>query len=306
MFKEYLAFIPFLILEKTYLFLPRYIFNYILKFLINLIYAKLKLRRKVVARNIDIAFPNLTDIEKINLIKDFYFSKGSFIQAWLELKNKPIKKIIPKIVTNNLRQLQEAHAKRGMVIVICAHYDYFHLPFLLPYYGIPTSFFAIHHSNPFYRKWIMDSITRFGGNVIVDSKKNGFVLQKELTKGNSLGLAVDLNSISPTAKFENFFNRPASFGTGAYRLALINKIPLFFVNGTYQNDQKYIMDFSAMITDFSNIKTRQDRLATLDRLVADFSRKLEKIVTKQPAKYFWSNRRWKTQPPGYTNPYQNL
>ena len=87
----------------------------------------------------------------------------------------------------------------------------------------------------------------------------------------------------------DFFGRPASMPTGAVRLALKFKVPIFFAyivrtHGPYHK---------IVIEKFDSFSDTRDKDKDLEKNLNTINKKFEHYISQYPQQYLWSYKRWK-------------
>ena len=289
--KSWIVYAPLWLLDTTYRLSPK-LAEGVLGFYVWLLW-RCNFRRLVLEKNLKIAFPEKTP-DLAPLIKEIYFNIRQIIRTILELRYTPDKELIDKITLKGVDRLLAEHQKHKRVIIVGAHYGQWLLATILPRFGFNLTIFMVKMGNPFYHRWFYKALTNHGATVVLrDKKKMISGLRQALAKNQSLLIAADLNS--PGSKtIIKFFGRPARFGSSAYRLALIDKVPVFFGTAYADADGQRVLDFKPLMTDFSDIKDVASYKPTAAALAQDFVKLTEKQIRQNPAAYFgWFNRRWK-------------
>ena len=251
---------------------------------------RLKFHRSVIEDNLKLAFPQQAK-NLPQLTKQTYLEIRHTIRLLLDLRHQPPKKLVSEIEFKGLDLLLAEHRQHQRVIIVSAHNGIWPLPAVLPQLGIKTTIFLKQVKQPFVNHWFYSALTRPGAGLSFRTEGMIKKLQQNLADNSSLVLVVDFKSANSKTVI-NFFNRPSHFGTGAYRLAIINKVPLFFVNAYRTKAGQRVIEFKPMCTDFSKLTTAASRKATTEKLLKDFISLVEQKVTQNPATYLgWFNRR---------------
>jgi KDO2-lipid IV(A) lauroyltransferase len=266
--------------------LPWFVLYLISDGIYGLIYYVFRYRKDVVMKNLQIAFPEKTEKERIRIAKDFYHN---LIDTFIEtIKLLSVgKKEFNKRYTSNIEVVNALYDSGVNVQLQAGHFfnwEYINwgvardskIPFVAVYMPI---------SNKAFDKIIYNLRSRYGTILITAVNfKNKF---HEYVKGRyALGLAADQNPGSPlNAHWVNFFGRITPFVTGPEKGAKLNNIPVFFGH-FYKVKRGYYHIQLELLTD----KPREFGEGKLTQL---FASRVEEAIKLKPSNYLWSHRRWK-------------
>lgn len=255
-------------------------------------------RRKVVDKNLSIAFPKLTADQRTKLAQESYEQLGLVIVEWLKIRCFT-KQQLQSLVTIHGKQHLEPLIKnpKGGILVGC-HFNNWELQLA----SLAATFGAIQVyagkvRNPKIDLEINNIRRQFGLVPIPKSPLSLRVMLQTLQNKQLLAIASDQNAPNRRC-FVNFFGKKAALGSGFAMLARKKEVPLWFV----WSRRKSILQHEVFIEPLNYPKTKQ-----LDQDYQDtaqmYSDRLMQIIKQHPNHYFWFNRRWKTRP---LNEDQNL
>lgn len=190
------------------------------------------------------------------------------------------------------------------ILFLTAHLGSFELaPHVLPFFGFP---FYVSY-NPFrpesIDKWIQSRRERRGCRTL---KRTGSVpeMARLLSSGRNVVIIADQNVKSSYAVFEPFFGKVAACSRAVALLALRSGSPV--VVGSVENTAFDTYRFHWEHCPIESI--RNDSALSLDEKIQAITRvlngHLERLILRQPERWFWFHRRWRTRPPGdQENPY---
>ncbi len=256
-----------------------------------LLYWLAKRRRHIAQVNIDLAFKDLKDTERNEIIKNHFISLGiSLIEipnCWWGSDNK-----LKRLATiNGLEHLQQAQKNNQGVILLSAHFT--HLEISGRLLAMFAPFFVMYrpHENPVLEQVMSNSRERrFNLAIKRDDVKT---MLKSLKSGNTVWYAPDQNFGLKNSVFSPFFGIPAATNTATSRFARISNakvIPFFStrING------KYELTILPPLESFPSEDIQKDT----DRI----NKLIEDHVKSTPEQYLWSHRRYKDRPnnePGF-------
>jgi KDO2-lipid IV(A) lauroyltransferase len=275
--------------------LPFFILYRISDFAAFIMYHVAGYRKKVVFANLDIAFPEKSNEEKIRIAKRFYRNlTDSFIEM-IKLLSISEKQFYNRVSMN----LEETHAliNEGKNIQFhCGHqfgWEYgnwlvakkLNIPFIGVYMRL---------KNKAVDKIIYDLRAK-AGTVLVAAQDFRQKNTRDLFNGRyTIGLAADQNPGEPgKAYWLNFFNRPTPFVTGPDKSAIKNNTAVIFVKLVKRKRGVYECISSVFAKNAESLKEGE--------LTVHYRDFVEATIRENPDNYLWSHRRWKWD---YTKDYE--
>ncbi len=246
-----------------------------------------KRRRHIAQINIDLAFSNLTDSERLQIVKNHFISLGiSLIEIpncwWAE--NSKLEKLVH---INGLEHLLKAQKDGDGVILLSAHFTNLEIAGRLLAAHAP--FFVMYrpHENPILEKVMRKSREkRFSLAIKRDDVKT---MLKSLKTGNTVWYAPDQNFGLKNSVFSPFFGVPAATNTATSRFARISNAKVIpFFSQRKSDNSGYELTILPPLENFptKDIQKDTDRVNNL----------IEDHVKSCPEQYLWSHRRYKDRP----------
>ena len=250
-------------------------------------------RKKVVHENLAIAFPELSERERIRLAKRFYRLFSDSVMEMIrvismgerELERRFIVK--PEMLNLILELVQsgrtfQIHAMHNFNWEIVNHgiSRYLSVPFL----GV---YMPIH--NPHLEKLFRKIRSRYGTMLVpaTEFKQNFTLFERKYTdKPYAIALVADQSPGRPyDAWWVNFFSRPTGFVAGPEKAARDRKLGVIF--GHFYRVKRGYYSFDALLAteDASQLQEGE--------LTLKYVRYVEECIRKMPENYLWSHRRWK-------------
>ena len=253
-------------------------------------------RKKVVQKNLDIAFGNnLSYQQKEKIRRQMYFFLGYESGFFLRLSCSNPQKIKSLIEVEGNENCLKICKQKQPFILLSAHTFgiwisaifavYFRDIFTYTYHGPKKA------SNQIY-KLFQEVEKRFPLHVISQGKGDVLKMMYALKRNHCLSIIGDLNAFQSDI-FMPFFGKMASFGEGAFRLTIKRNIPLIF--GWIEETKAKKLRLH--LREIYNPQTEK-KPPEIKELTRRYSHLLEKVILQKPHWYFWSNRRWKTRPAG--------
>lgn len=255
-----------------------------------------KRRREIARRNIELCFPEMTDAQRENLLKENFISTGLAIfetgMAWF-WSDRRVRKYSSTIGSEYIHKIQEQ--KQGVLLV--------GIHFLTLELG--ARIVGLHHAGVgVYRpndNPVMDYIQikgRLKSNKYMLDRKNLKGMIRALKKGEVLWYAPDHDYGPKSSVFAPFFaveKAATTIGTSLL-VKMANPAIVPFIPKREKNH--YTVIFEPALMDFP--KDNEVAAATF------MNKAIEKEILLAPEQYMWLHRRFKTRPDGEPSLYLNL
>ncbi|MFM7670992.1 MAG: lysophospholipid acyltransferase family protein [Bacteroidota bacterium] len=274
---------PILWLISLLPFRVLYVFSDVIYFLV---FHVVGYRKSVVLSNLQIAFPEKTGTERMQIAKQFYRNMiDTFVESikFITLtKEEAFRRS-----TTNMEVMDQAMAFGRPVYALGCHqfnWEYTNVRFPL-HLSVPFIGVYMPIGNPVLEKIFYDFRGRYG-TVLVPATK--FKEQRDnLLQGQYvIALAADQNPGHPAnAYWMSFFGKPTPFVTGPAKGAV--KADAVVVMAEMQRIKRghYHFGMRIIATSVTDMTPAQ--------LAARYRDELERVIRQDPANYLWSHRRWK-------------
>jgi len=253
--------------------------------------------RRTGERNLQIAFPDLSERDRRRLLRGSFDSLGRLLGEFSKF---------PRATPESLRRMIEydqvglAHlraaenAGRG-VIFLTGHLGAWELlSFGWSALEYPISFLVRPIDNPQVEALIEGVRTRFG-NRAIDKKNAARESLRVLREGGTLGILSDLNTQTREGVFVPFFGKLACTTAGIATLALKTDAIVIPTCAVWDKERKrYFFHGDPPV----ELVRTGDRLRDVELNTARFAEAIERLVRRYPDQWLWIHRRWKTRPPG--------
>lgn len=257
-------------------------------FLYIILYHVISYRKKLVGKNLALAFPEKTLSER-KIIESKYYKHLSdlFLESFksLNISEVDIKK---RYSFKNIELLDELYKKKRNIILMGGHYaswEWFFIIDRLTDYKINAIYKKL--SNKYFDSLIKKIRSKYNGNLI--STKNTFkeILKNTKLKGlNIYGFASDQSPKKNKATYwNNFLNNLVPFHTGAEIIAKKYDMAVVYMNVEKVKRGYYLASFE-LITDKP---TKHKDF----KITEDFIKLLENQILKAPEYYTWTHNRFK-------------
>jgi len=243
-------------------------------------------RKKIVLKNLSIAFPKKTEKERVKIAKKFY---RNFTDNFIETIKliSAAENFIRKHYIGNMQIFSDLYVQGKKCQIHLGHNFNWEIanlgmPLLTPY-TLLTVYMPINNQT---MDRLFKKIRSKTGAVLLPATKMQIAMLPWRDKQYMLALVADQNPGVPSkAYWLNFFGRPTPFVTGPEKGARANNAAVVFLHFTKKKRGYY---------------EAHTELATLDpnalsptELTKNYIQYLEKVITTNPEMWLWSHRRWK-------------
>lgn len=256
--------------------------------------------QKTARRNLDIAFPEMSEEEKNKIVLGTFESIGrhlGFVSHFRKFRLEDVRKVVE---VAGKEHFDRAHETGRGVLFFTGHFGSWEVFNLLPpAFGFGMNILVRRIDNPLLEKFVDGFRTKFG-SVTLDKTRSARQMFRVLEKGELLGILADLNAQEKEGVFVDFFGVPASTTVSIAKLALKTNavvLPAFAV--WEEARQKYVVYLEPPVEyqpgDISDESVRE--------LTQKITNVVEKYVRLYPEQWLWIHKRWNTRPPGEPSLY---
>ena len=251
--------------------------------------ARITVRRRIAARNLELCFPELDAAERARLLEENLRDGGvmliEFALAWMG-SPRAIARI--PVTIEGIEHLEAAHAAGLGVLLVGAHFSHLELCARLVSERLKIAGMYREHENAAF-EWTIKR-ARLGYASAMFTKDELRQTVRWLKNGGTIWYAPDQDMRGKDAVFAPFFGVPAATITATHRLARLSGarvIPFFHRR---LDSGGYAIRLEAALDDFPG----SDVVADTARVNAT----IERMVREAPTQYLWMHKRFKTRPPG--------
>ena len=256
--------------------------------------------RSIVKKNLEIAFPELSEVERARILKASTSALARTIADTLR-----ISRLTPEWFRQNVSFPQkeefqkrvEEVAPRG-VLCVGGHLGSFEI---LPsaaaaHTGYTGKVVAREFKNKRLNEWWNQNRSAHGVEIINRSGALRKMLRVLRSDGGYVGILYDQNVTRNLATFVNWFGIPAATTVAVGYCAVKNEIPVFAVTIEPRPGGSY----EILIKEVELDAIRADDSLSFDEKVQAITQKVTDVFTEfirnQAEGWFWMHRRWKTRP----------
>jgi len=255
----------------------------------------LKSRKKVVAVNLSICFPDLNPSETKNLIHNHFIEMGVMLTQTLKAFLSSTKSIEKDAIIVGEEHIEACLKEKQGVLLVAGHFTALDMGGKILCQKYPIAGMYREHKHPLTEYIVTKSRLKYAKKMFNRDALRPII--KHLKSGGILWYAPDQNYRRGQSEFVPFFGEQASTITATHQMARLSKCQVLFFH-VQRNEQSphYTLTISPPIENFPT----KDPVEDTQRVNLG----IENMVIKNPAEYLWLHKRFKTRPAGEKNPYK--
>jgi len=244
-------------------------------------------RRRITRVNIDLCFPELSDQEREDLVRQTFRANGiGVMELGLAWFRNPVS-FLPVTAVHGLENLNAALARGRGVLLLGAHYSTLDLGGSLVTEYIEADVMQRDHNNPLMNAVMTRARERRYGKALDSKDLRG--LLRGLKNNRVIWYATDQDYGRKDIVFAPFFGVPTGSITATSRIADRSSCAVVpFSHFRREHELGYDIYFHPPLENFPSGDDLAD--ATL------VNKTIENEIRKHPDQYLWMHRRFKTRP----------
>jgi KDO2-lipid IV(A) lauroyltransferase len=247
-------------------------------------------RKKTVRENLALAFPNLSEKERLIIEKKSFRHLCDMFLEMAKTMTISKKEIEKRYAFTNIETYLELEKKGKSIALMCAHYASYewaismnhHINFIG--YGIYKKI-----ANKYFDKLVKDIRSKFKA-VLITTKETKSTIEYN-AKNNILGVYGFASDQTPrrsdTMHWNSFLGQETPIHTGAETLAKRYDMNVIFLKTKKIKRGYYEASFEVLSEDVTAVPNYQ--------ISETFMRKVEQQIYDAPEFYLWTHKRWKHQ-----------
>ncbi|HYK91807.1 MAG TPA: lysophospholipid acyltransferase family protein [Acidobacteriota bacterium] len=247
--------------------------------------------RRIGARNLVLALPQLNRSQRRKILQGCFDSLGRQLGEFCHFPHATpgsLRRIV-EFDPESVASLEAARARGRGILFITAHLGAWEL-LVFAYSALdrPMSFLVRPIENPWIERWVHAVRSRFG-NEPIDKKSAGLTCMRILRKGETLGILSDLNALPQEGIFVPFFGELACTTIGVAALALSTDATVFPVFAPWDpSRRRYVFRGGPALEMLQTGDHERDIAINTARVTAV----IEKWVRRYPDQWMWIHERW--------------
>jgi KDO2-lipid IV(A) lauroyltransferase len=261
--------------------------------LVMLLYPIAKKHRKIAYENISYAFPELSEEDKLILLKKSFLHLGTLLAGSLWAPRLTRKWMDEHFVyDDNSLKIEKQTIEEGIgVVLISGHLGTWEI--LVQSMGARMKGAGIYKKirNPYIDKWLRN--LRENNGIKLVPMEDSVQVVKMLKNGYWVGFGSDQNA-GKAGIFVDFLNRKASTFQGPALMAYLTGSKMLVYSALSGENGKVLIRVNDL--GIINKKEFPDRDSAIRAYTEKWTNALENEVRQFPEQYFWVHRRWRTKP----------
>ncbi len=256
--------------------------------------------RRVGARNLDMALPELAPEAREKILRGVYVHLGWQLVEFCRMSRWTVENTRDWLRTEGLEHYLEAKSRGKGVLIVTGHLGAWELSAF--YHSLmyhPMGMIARRLDNRPLDAYV-NRIRCLHGNFTISKDEFGRGLLKAIHAGKTVGILMDTNMTPPQGEFVKFFGIDACTGTGLAHIARQTGaavLPGFML--WEPGERRYVLHFGEEI----EIPRTENRAADILEGTQRCTAVLEAWIRRYPDQWLWIHRRWKTRPAGEAGLY---
>jgi KDO2-lipid IV(A) lauroyltransferase len=256
--------------------------------------------RRVGRRNLELAFPDLSTVEREEILRKEYRHLGWLLAEFCQMSSYTREYTSRMIRYEGLEHYLAARERGKGVLVLTGHLGAWELSsFYHSLAGYPMGMVIRRLDNPLVDSLVNKLRCQHGNRVLhKDDFARGLIAA--MRAGETVGILMDTNMTPPQGVFVPFFGIEACTASGLARVALKTGaavLPGFML--WEESAGQYVLRFGEELVLESTGDTEADAVSN----TAQFTRVIEETIRRYPDQWLWMHRRWKTRPAGEESLY---
>lgn len=250
----------------------------------------LRYRRRVIAENLAIAFPEQSAGERRVLGRAACRHLVLTLLEFLRMPRYARDGLEHHVRIEGLEHWTAALAKGRGVLCLSGHLGSFELA---------VAAAARHHPIALVVKPFPPGVDAFMsrhraglGLRLIPATNATRAILRALAEGTTVVFVLDQNATRSIGVFVDFFGKAASTMTGLARLALASGAPVIAAVPYREPSGAQVLVIRPEIP----LEPRNDREATVQHMTQLYTRVIEGAIRAHPEQWFWTHRRWRTRP----------
>jgi KDO2-lipid IV(A) lauroyltransferase len=300
--REWLEYAAVWVLLKGLGALPRGMARSFAAGVAGVLFSLLPRLRRIVNVNLRIAFPELSQAERVELAGKMVRKAGWQVAEFARFPKYTRENIEQVVILDGNENFLEGQRRGKGVLFLTGHIGAWELSsFSHALYGYPLHYMARHLDNARVDE-LVNRYRCLSGNRPMFKNESARAMLKVLKAAGTIGILADQNTMPEEAAFVDFFGKLASTTTGIARVALHTRaavVPVY----VYWDDaiEKYRLRFEPPLELVRTGDTERDVIENTQR----FAKVIEGIIRKLPDQWMWMHRRWNTRPKGEPSLYDS-
>lgn len=254
-------------------------------------------RRRVVSRNLELCFSELSDTERKSLeIRHFESLGMSVIEMGITWWSD-IEELVARVELRGMEHIHSGLEQGNGVMMWSGHFACAEITGPVVQLQVPPVAAMYRPSDNPLNDQLVRRCRSKGASELV-TKDSIRSLLKALKQNRPIWYAADQAYNRKGTVLVPFFGEPATTNTAVSQIARVSKAAVVpFIPLRHDNGARYTVQFLPALENFPSGDAEADA-TRLNKL-------LEEQIRRSPEQYYWVHRRFKGRPEGYPDPYSS-
>lgn len=259
-------------------------------------FAMARARRRILLKNLAVAFPEKGSAEIAALARRSIESFGQTFVGWIDSTGLSQEELLDRVSVAGEEHLFAARSRGKGVFLLSAHFGNWEFGALRAgLMGEPISSVVRPLDNPRLERELAHRRTRFG-NRVIQKKEAAREILRAMRRNETVAILVDQNVIIEEAIFVPFFGRSAATTPSLALLQLKSGASVVPVFTWPIGAGRFRLQFEPPILPEEFDDARLDRDERVRIATARYMAVTESAIRKQPEAWLWMHDRWRTRP----------
>src|SRR3984957_12539448 len=251
--------------------------------------------RRTGLRNFTLAFPGLSEQERVAILQGVYRNLGYQLAEFCLMPGYSPEQASGFIRYEGLQNYLAARERGKGVLVLTGHLGAWELSsFYHSLAGYPMGMVIRRLDKPLVDRFV-NRVRCLHGNRVIHKDDFARGLIASMRANETVGILMDTNMTPPQGVFGPFFGVAACTASGLARVA--QKTGAAVVPGFLlweESEGRYVLHFGEELEVVHTGDSERDAVTN----TATFTAAIEGYIRRYPEQWLWLHRRWKTRPPG--------
>src|SRR5215813_9117693 len=251
--------------------------------------------RRVGMRNLEIAFPQMQEAERLRIIRQLFAGFGRHLAEFCMFPRYTAENARDVAIYDGFENYAAARDAGRGVLLLTAHLGAWEIgSFVHSIFGHPIKIVVRRLDNAKVDA-LVERYRTLHGNQTFAKEDFARGLLAAMKAGETVGILMDTNMTPPQGVFVDFFGIKACTASGLARIALRTDaavVPGFTIWDEAMG--KYRLRFDPALELVRTGELEADIVANTQK----FTKVIEDYVRRHPEQWLWVHRRWKTRPEG--------
>jgi KDO2-lipid IV(A) lauroyltransferase len=256
---------------------------------ILLILAVMPKRRRLIAEQVRLSFPDLSPSEQAAIVNNSVANLAKGMTVFARIPSMSWEKMKSMVEIEGFEHIEEAFKQKKGMITFTAHYGCWELMAIYVTHLYPEIAMVVRPLDNPLLDILVSKIRGSGGGGVIDSRK---VLKEgiRLLRSNGiLGVLIDQNFYKGGV-FVNFFGRPAATNTLVPILARRTGCAVLPMHNVWDGDKIRIICEAPV-----PLSQNPDPATAIGEDTLKLTSYVERWIREDPGQWFWLHNRWKRQ-----------